>query len=117
MAEYNEGPIQASIDASEAGALAASDGTVAGELVKVGAINGLSGAATGVVTANVAFTNDFPTATDNVQLTILTPSAQAIVFGGLWVTAVTNSGFTINANVTTADAGSTFDVGWLALGH
>ncbi len=108
---------QAAQSAAKVGSLAASDGVAAGELVKTGSVTGLSGAAAGVVTSAVVFTNSYPTATDNVLLTLLDPSSQGIVFGGVWVTAVSDTGFTLNVNVTTAVTGSTFSVAWLALGH
>ena len=94
-----------------------SQGLAASELIKSGNITGLSGAAAGVVSAAVAFTTAFPTALDNIALTIRTPSVQTLVFGGLWTTAESAAGFTANADVTTAVAASTFAVGWLAFGH
>lgn len=97
--------------------LGVSQGLTAGGLVKSGVVSGLSGAAAGVVTSAVAFGAAFPTALDQVELTIRVPSAQGIGFGGIWTTAEAAGGFTINADIVTAVAASTFEVGWVAYGH
>ena len=94
-----------------------SQGLSAGELIKSGNATGLSGGTAGVVTSAITFSTAFPTALDNVLLSLRTPSVQTLVFGGLWTTAEGTSGFTINADITTAVASSTFAVGWLAFGH
>lgn len=104
-------------NAAGVGALGVSQGLTAGGLIKVGAVANLSGAAVGVVTSAVAFGAAFPAALDAVQLTIRTPSSQAIGISAPWTTAEGLGGFTINVNVTAAVAGSTFNVGWEAKGH
>lgn len=103
--------------AAGVGAIAASDGVSAGELMKSGAVTGVSIAATGVVTSAVTFTNAFPAALDNVILTLRNPSAQTGAFGGVWTTSESATGFTINVDVTTAVAGGTVSVGYIAVGH
>ena len=113
--QYATGPI--SITPAEANALGVSQGLTAGGLIKSGVVNGLSGAAVAVVTSVVAFGTAFPNALDNVEFTIRTPSVQGVGFGGVWSTAEGAGGFTINADIVTAVAASTFDVGWVAYGH
>ncbi len=103
--------------AAGTGALAKSDGLQAGELVKSGTVTGVSVAATGVVTSAVTLTAAFPTALDNVMLTLRNPSAQTGVFGGLWTTLEGTAGFTINLDVTTAITSGTANIGWIAFGH
>jgi len=105
------------ITPDQVGAMATSDGLVAGELVKSGVVTGLSGAAAGVVTSAVVLTTPFPTNIDNIHLTIGSPSVQTLVFGGLWETNRSKTGFTINVDITTLQAGSTFNVRWVAYGH
>lgn len=113
--QYATGPI--TITPAEANTLGVSQGLTAGGLIKSGVVVGLSGAAVAVVTSAVAFGAAFPNALDNVEFTIRTPSAQGIGFGGVWSTAESAAGFTVNVDVTALVAASTFDVGWVAYGH
>jgi hypothetical protein len=97
------------------GALAASQGLTAGELVKAGVVTGLSTAAAGVVTSAVAFGTPFPTALDTVLLAAADATAGAVFT--LYSTSRSASGFTINVDVTTAVASGVVSVFWVALGH
>lgn len=121
-AQFSAYPLVPGVDtqhdtAQGVGALAANQGLVSGEIVKSGVATGISIAATGVVTDTVSFTVGFPTALDNVLLTLANPSAAGAAFGGLWWSNGGVDGFTINLNVTTAVSGATISVAWLALGH
>lgn len=117
VAVINADASATTINPAKANGLGVSQGLTAGGLVKSGVVNGLSGAAAGVVTSVVALGTAFPTALDNVELTIRTPSVQTIGMSAPWTTAEGAGGFTINVNITTAVAASTFDVGWVAYGH
>jgi hypothetical protein len=108
---------QAADTPARVGTLGVSQGLTAGGSIKSGEVTGLSAGAAGVVTAAVNFAAPFPTALDNVVLTIRAPSSQGIGFGGVWTTAEGTGGFTINVAITTAVAGATFSVGWVAFGH
>lgn len=86
---------------------------------QVGLEAGLAIDAAAVVQKAVVLATPYPTSLDRVFLTLREPTEQDARFGGVWTTAETQAGFTINVAVATASgtAGATVNVGWQAVGH
>ena len=100
--------------AAGVGALATSNGAVAGELVKLGTTTLAVGAA-GTATAAITFANAFPAACDAVLLT-LGGLGGAVINGGPYAASVSASGFTASLAVTTAGSGNVTAY-YVAFGH
>ncbi len=100
--------------AAGVGALAASNGAVAGELVKVGTATLAVGTAA-TATDAITFTEAFPTACDAVLLT-LGGLGGAVVNGPAYAASVSTSGFTASLDVTTAGSGNVTAY-YVAFGH
>ena len=100
--------------AAQTGALAASAGLTAGELVKAGTFS-VAGTAAGTIDEAIAFATAFPTATDAVLLTF-TSLGGAVINGGAYAASVAASGFNATVDITTA---GTADVTgyYVAFGH
>ena len=95
------------------GDLVDSDGTA--RMIKAGQVTGISTAAVAVATSVVDFTNAFPNGVDLIILSMQDLTGGVVT--GVYTSAESKTGFTINANVTTAGAGTTVAVSWLAFGH
>ena len=112
-------PFTAGVDfpmptAANIGALAASNGVQAGELVKIGTATLAVGTAT-TATDAITFADAFPTACDGVQLT-LSGLGGAVVNGAPYAASVSASGFTASLDVTTAGSGNVTAY-YVAFGH
>ena len=95
------------------GDLVDSDG--AARMVKAGKVTGLSTGAVALVTSVVDFANAFPGGVDLIILSMQDLTGGTVT--GIYSSAESAASFTINANVTTAGAGTTVAVSWLAFGH
>lgn len=104
------------------------DQTVLGKFVKFGQATGIAVDSTGIKTFTISFTSasgyitggaNYANALDYVMLTLSDLSATDAVLGGVWVSGMSSSGFTINVKVTTASAtvGATVKCNWSALGY
>jgi len=82
-----------------------------------GNITGISTASVTVVTNTVTFPRAYPTGlVPKIFLTLLNLSDTSTRFGGLWVSSVSNTGFTWSIAVTIAGAGgSTVSLSWESL--
>lgn len=100
--------------AAGVGALAASNGAHAGELVKIGTAT-LAVGSSGTATDAITFADAFPTACDGVQLT-LGGLGGASLNGGPYAASVSASGFTASVDVTTAGSGNVTAY-YVAFGH
>lgn len=103
-------------NAADVGALAASDGIQAGELVKAGTFS-VTAAATGDQTDAITFTTAFPTACDAVLFGLSSlGTAAAAINGGPFAASISKTGFTATLDITTAGTGNVTGY-WVALGH
>ena len=86
---------------------------------QAGLVAGVAIDAATTVQKAIVLPTPYPTSIDRVFLTLREPTEQDAVFGGVWTTAETKDGFTVNVKVTTASAtaGATVNVGWQTVGH
>jgi len=79
-----------------------------------GVVAGVSVNAVAVVTATVTFAKPFPAGVVPVVTLTIDKTDGPAARGTAWVQAVTNAGFDYYYDVTTADAGLTNDLNWVA---
>ena len=86
---------------------------------EAGQVTGISTGSLGLRTATVTYPRAYPSGvTPIVQLTLQSPTDSNSRFGGIWASAVTNTGFTINIAITTSGvAGSTVSCTWIATSY
>lgn len=95
------------------GDLVDSDGTA--RMLKMGKVAGLSTGAVAVATSVVDFANAFPNGLDLVILSMQDLTGGTVT--GIYTSAESAAGFTINVNVTTAGSGTTVAISYIAIGH